>query len=75
MATIVVCERIEPGHEPDYCIHGRPPCRGDCGEWVWLGAESLQRVQDGADPLCLQCAHKYVKPEHAVYLTTVREHR
>lgn len=57
-AAIVVLERIEPGVEPVYCVHGRTTCIG-CDEWVWLGHETVNIVREKiARPLCIDCARR-----------------
>lgn len=47
---VVVLDRIEPGREPPYCVHGRATCVA-CPEW--LGDKTYQAVISGeAEPLC-----------------------
>lgn len=58
--TVVILDRIEPGQTPPYCTHGRATCMGGCGEWVWLGSETLTVVQAGTVPLCRQCATRLI---------------
>lgn len=62
--TVVILDRINPGDpEPDYCVHGRATCMGDCGEWLWLGSETVAVVTSGqAWPICLECALKVIPP-------------
>lgn len=76
MAAVVVLERIEPGQpDPPYCLHGRTACVGDCGEWLWLGSETLGVVESGeALPLCQECASKVIGPD-ALLVRQVRDHR
>jgi hypothetical protein len=55
--NVIVLERIVEGETPDYCVHGRATCMGNCGEWVWLGSETVKVVQKGDHmPLCRECA-------------------
>ncbi len=77
MATIIVLDRIEPGEpEPEYCIHGRTPCMGGCGEWVWLGDQSFKIVESGtALPVCMQCAYRLVPPEERNPIRGLRDRR
>lgn len=56
---VIVLDRVVPGKLPDHCVHGRVTCYGDCGEWLWLGDQSIKVVRDdGAVPLCQECATK-----------------
>lgn len=56
VTNVVILDRIEPGKEPDYCVHGRATCMA-CDEWVWLGSKTVTIVASGeAKPLCSQCA-------------------
>jgi hypothetical protein len=56
---VVALDRIEPGQDPPYCTFGRATCVGGCGEWVWLGSETVGVVSRGeAMPLCLQCVDR-----------------
>jgi hypothetical protein len=74
--SVVVLDRIEPGQPvPDYCIHGRATCVGGCGEWVWLGSETVKLVESGrAQPVCRECVRLLVSPD--VRLTGhVEDHR
>jgi hypothetical protein len=60
---VVVLDRIEPGQEPPYCVHGRATCVGGCGEWVWLGDSTHDLVLNGeALPLCGECALRWIPP-------------
>lgn len=68
-ASVIALEPIEPGVVPAYCIHGRTTCIR-CGDWVWLGHETLDIVREGiARPLCLPCTGDLLPghtPDHRV---------
>lgn len=74
LSTVVVLDRIEPGIEPEYCIHGRATC-GRCREWVWLGHKTHDIVADGnVMPICQQCAAEII-PKGAKPISRVTDHR
>lgn len=59
LQTVVVLDVVEAGVVPEYCIHGRVTCAGDCGEWLWLGSKTHSLVASGeALPLCRPCITK-----------------
>ncbi len=59
--SVVVLDRVEPGVQPAYCVHGRATCVGGCGEWLWLGHATHEAVESGRlAPLCQQCAHAHI---------------
>jgi len=74
--SIVVLDRIVEGETPSYCIHGRATCMGECGEWVWLGSETVNTVRSGASiPLCRQCAATMIPPESRMPVGHIDDHR
>lgn len=52
---IVIVERREAGRTPDYRVHGETQCRS-CGQWCWLGSETMKLVLAGVQALCLECS-------------------
>lgn len=59
---VVILERVEPGLEPEYCVHGKVSCYR-CDEWCWLGDKTYQLVRSGrATGICIQCAEKMNVP-------------
>lgn len=75
MTTVVILDRIEPGHTPPYCIHGRTTCVGGCNEWLWLGSRTHAAVASGrAAPICHPCAARLV-PAGAQLSGHLNDHR
>jgi hypothetical protein len=66
--SVIVLDAIEPGFEPEYCIHGKATCM-NCGDWLWLGHATHDLVmQELALPMCHACADKLIpkdmEPKH-----------
>lgn len=64
LVTVVVVDRIRAGQTPPYCIHGETWCV-TCRHAVWLGTATLKVVQEGALPLCMECAEEQTEALHA----------
>jgi hypothetical protein len=67
--NVVIVERIPPPSPlglptplPAYCIHGETFC-ARCSRAVWLGNKTLEAVQGGALPLCMECANEVIPEE------------
>lgn len=62
--NLVILERIEPGVEPDYCVHGKVTCIR-CADWCWLGDATHEAVKSEAvAPLCKPCAEQVVPKDY-----------
>ena len=71
---VVVLDRVVPGIEPDYCIHGRATCV-TCKEWVWLGSNTVQAVTNREVlPMCMECARAHIPPTVRA-TTNLTDHR
>lgn len=58
--NVVVLERIEPGQEPAYAVHGKVTC-DKCDEWCWLGSETFGLVSSGEyHGICRECAARII---------------
>lgn len=71
---VIVLERIKPGVEPDFCVHGQTQCY-HCDHWCWLGDNTFKMVRRGqARPLCWECAVLFIRDDSGL-ITTVQDHR
>lgn len=61
-AKAIALDKVVPGVQPDYCVHGRTPCMV-CQDWCWLGPNTFPVVEAGqAYPVCLDCMRDVVHP-------------